>query len=99
MSGRGGPGSGAALRLGLDPPEGGPDGRLPCCRDPSGPPLAGDPEVGAQLAGIVEPGRAVLFGEREFLGDVGTGPRTSRKPIVCGRSKVTVSSVVAVSLP
>ena len=29
----------------------------------------------------------------------GTGPRTSRKQTRCGRSKVTVSSVVAVSRP
>src|SRR6266700_5700174 len=71
-SGRyGGIGSGAAFCLGLDAGEGGADRRLPCGGDPSGPPLACDCEVGAELAGILQPGRAILLGEGEFLGEVG----------------------------
>src|SRR6266568_1969387 len=71
-SGRyGGIGSGAAFCLGLDAGEGGADRRLPCGGDPSGPPLACDCEVGAELAGILQPGRAILPGEAEFLGEVG----------------------------
>ena len=54
----GGPRFDAALRLSLDAPEGGPDGGLLCCRDPVGPPLARDAEVGAELAGILKPGAA-----------------------------------------
>jgi hypothetical protein len=64
-------GPGRALCLGSDALEGGPDGRLPRGRDPVGPPLARDTEVGTELAGIVKPGRAVVLGEREFVGDVG----------------------------
>ena len=41
--------------------------RLLCGRDPAGPPLTRDPEVGPQLAGIIKPGRSVVLGERELL--------------------------------
>jgi hypothetical protein len=92
-------GSDAALCFGLDAREGGADGRLPCGRDAAGPPLAGDPKPvpsSPEYSSLVVPSCSLSANSPVMQG---TGPRTSRKPILCGRSKVTVSSVAAVSLP
>src|SRR5207245_4784939 len=60
----------AAFRFGLDALERGTDCGLPRGCDPVGPPLPGGSEIGPELAGILQPGRAVVLGEREFLGYV-----------------------------
>lgn len=43
---------------------------LPGGGDPAGPPLPGDPEVGAELAGVGKRGHTVMLGQGELLGDV-----------------------------
>ena len=64
VSGIGSCWSSAAFCFGADAGERGADRSLPRGRDPAGPPLAGDAEVGAELTGIVKPGRAVVLGQR-----------------------------------
>jgi hypothetical protein len=66
----GGAGACAAFGFGLDAGEGGADCRLPCGRDPAGPPLTRGCEVSTEFTGIPEPGGAVMLGQRELLGDV-----------------------------
>src|SRR5262249_59670361 len=67
-------GFGAAFRFGLDAGKRGADGSFPGLSDLAAPPLAGDPEVGAQFPGIRQSGDAVVLGERELLGHVWHGP-------------------------
>src|SRR6266702_5511844 len=69
-SGIGSAGARAAFRFGLDALERGTDCGLPRGCDPVGPPLPGGSEIGPELAGILQPGRAIVLGEREFLGYV-----------------------------
>lgn len=50
---------------------------------PDRPPPAGRREVSAQFTGVVEPGGAVMLGQREFLGDVrhGAADEPERDPV------------------
>jgi hypothetical protein len=99
MSWRSGAGPGAAFRVGPDTGERGPDRGLPRGRDPLAPPLPGDPEVGAEFAGVLQPGGAVVLGEGEFLRHVRDRVAHQMEGDPPGRSNLTVSRVTAVSRP
>jgi hypothetical protein len=95
----GGVGSGAAFRFGLDARKRGTDRSFPGPGD-----LAAHhcPAIPKSVPSSPEYSNAVTLWRSVSVNSsatCGTGPRTSRKQTRCGRSKVTVSSVVAVSRP
>jgi hypothetical protein len=59
--------------------------------------LAEPPKAGAELAGVAEPGPVGGLLEGKVSITCGTGPRSRRKPIRFGGSRVTVSTVTAVN--
>jgi SAM-dependent methyltransferase len=72
--------SGSSLCFHSDPLEGGTNRRLPLPSHQIPPQAARDPEVGAELARVVEPGGARVVVQRETLHDVGDG--TAQEPEV-----------------